>query len=72
MDPSAKGWWETSDAGQMNDDSEQKKEVKANAGFTSQYGLTGQSGIGSSMFNISKSQTLHLATQQALKINLPY
>ena len=56
----------------MNDDSEQKKEVKANAGFTSQYGLTGQSGIGSSMFNISKSQTLHLATQQALKINLPY
>lgn len=53
----ATGWWATSDTGNMNADEEAAKAAKAKAGFTSQFDLTGQSGIGSSLFNIQRSSS---------------
>ncbi len=44
------GWWATTETGQMNLDADTKAAPKA--AFTSQFGLTGQGGIGSSLFNI--------------------
>jgi cytochrome c553 len=45
----ATGWWATVDAGKSTADEDA---AKTKAGFTTQFGLTGQSGMGSSLFSI--------------------
>ena len=53
IDDKSSGWWAKSDKAIEN--AEQDEEKKAKAAFSSQFGLTGQSGIGGSMFNIRES-----------------
>mmetsp|Transcript_19458 Transcript_19458/g.42145 ORF Transcript_19458/g.42145 Transcript_19458/m.42145 type:complete len:386 (+) Transcript_19458:147-1304(+) len=54
LEKHASGWWSATDAGQQMNVEDEHVEKKA-VGFTPQFGLTGQSGMGNSMFSIQRS-----------------
>lgn len=54
----ASGWWATIDAGNFNTDV-QVPERQVGTNFASQFAVTGQSGIGTSLFNIGQSCAHH-------------
>lgn len=56
----ASGWWATVDAGTFNTDM-QVPDRQVGSKFASQFNVTGQSGIGTSLFNISRGQPLKQA-----------